>query len=86
MSKLPENWKPCKVNYPANPTQYTINTWAYSCNKDWREGESTARQYSWLNLYKTPGLWSLYVSQKILLLNWQSFIEANDFDFPTLHP
>ena len=25
MSKLPDNWKPCEVNYPPNLNQYQIN-------------------------------------------------------------
>ncbi len=78
-SKLPDNWKPCKVKYAATPDQYAINDWAYACSKDWEEGLGNDRQYSWLNLYKTPGLWRFYTkylksSSYLLPSNWRSVL------------
>lgn len=83
MSKLPENWKPCEVNYPPNLSQGSINLISTEYYNSWwvfwdLSTEEFDKRYDeqalWIALYKQI---PKQHSKPTINAAWSNVIDAN---------
>jgi hypothetical protein len=87
-TQLPENWRPCEVNYPENLNQYEINVKSNQVYQSfWKfDYEDEASPELWkdamfVTLYKNADfssfVRSLFLVPNHLPFNFKNFIDAN---------
>ena len=78
-TQLPDNWKPCGVNYPENLNQYEINDRSSQVfDYDYETNPELWKDAMFVTLYKNADfIRSVFLLPNCLPSNFKNFIDAN---------